>query len=188
MTVAEFVDWPGDDTDRKFELVDGEPVAMAPASGTHGTLQITIGSILRAHLRGEGRPCRVVAEPGVIPRINAAMNLRVPDLAVTCTPNQSGERAVPDPVLIIEILSPSNEDETRRNVWAYASIPSVQEILLVRSTEIAGELIRRLPDGSWPERPERIAEPAELMLESIGFAGPFSEFYEDTHLVKRQTG
>jgi Uma2 family endonuclease len=112
------------------------------------------------------------------------MNIRVPDLAVTCTPNEPRERAIPDPVLIIEMLSPSNEDETRRNVWAYASIPSVQEILLVRSTEIAGELIRRLPDGSWPERPERIAESADLTLESIGFAGSFSEFYDDTHLAR----
>jgi len=37
------LDWDGDDTDRKFELVDGDPRAMAPASGTHGTMQITIG-------------------------------------------------------------------------------------------------------------------------------------------------
>jgi Uma2 family endonuclease len=188
MTVAEFADWPGDDTDRKFELVDGEPVAMAPASGTHGTMQITIGSILRAHLRAKGPQCRVVAEPGVIPRINAAMNLRVPDLAVTCTPNQSGERAVPDPVLIVEILSPSNEAETHRNVWAYTTIPSVQEILLVRSTEIACALLRRRSDGSWPERPQELTAPAELTLESIGFSGPLAEFYEDTHLVKRQAG
>src|SRR5438045_1861063 len=104
MTVAEFVDWPGDETDRKFELVEGEPVAMAPASGTRGTMQMTIGSILRGHLRRARPGCRIVAEPGIVPRVNAAMNMRVPDLAVTCTPNEPRERAIPDPVLIIEIL------------------------------------------------------------------------------------
>jgi Uma2 family endonuclease len=38
MTVSEFLAWPGDDSGARFELVDGEPRAMAPASGTHGTL------------------------------------------------------------------------------------------------------------------------------------------------------
>ena len=98
MTVAEFLDWEGDDTDRKFELVDGEPQAMAPASGTHGTMQITIGSILRAHLRSNRPGCRVAAEPGIVPRVRASANTRIPDLAITCVPNEATERALPDPV------------------------------------------------------------------------------------------
>jgi Uma2 family endonuclease len=182
MTVAEFLDWEGDDIDGKFELVDGEPQAMAPASGTHGTMQITIGSILRTHLRANQPGCRVAAEPGIVPRIRASANMRIPDLAITCVPNEATERALPDPVLIIEILSPSNEAETRQNVWAYASIPSVREILLVRSTEIAAELLRRQADGTWPEQPEMIEGAGELALDSIGFRAKLGEFYEDTHL------
>jgi Uma2 family endonuclease len=182
MTVAEFLDWEGDDTDRKFELVDGEPRAMAPASGTHGTIQITIGSILRAHLRTNRPGCRVAAEAGIVPRVRASANMRVPDLAVTCVPNKPTERALPDPVLIIEILSPSNEAETRQNVWAYASIPSVNEILLVRSTGIAAELLRRQSDGTWPEQPQMIEGSSEIALDSIGFRATLDEFYEDTHL------
>ena len=186
MTVAEFLDWEGDDTDRKFELVDGEPRAMAPASGTHGTMQITIGSILRAHLRANRPGCRVAAEAGIVPRVRASANLRVPDLAVTCVPNEATERALPDPVVIIEILSPSNEAETRQNVWAYASIPSVREILLVRSTEIAAELLCRQADGNWPAQPQMIEGGADFALDSIGFRARLGDFYEDTHL--RRTG
>jgi len=182
MTVAEFLDWEGDDTDRKFELTDGEPRAMAPASGTHGTMQITIGSILRAHLRANRPGCRVVAEPGIVPRVRASANLRIPDLAITCVPNEAAERALPDPVVIIEILSPSNEAETRQNVWAYASIPSVREILLVRSTEIAAELLRRQADGTWPEQPELIESTGGIGLDSISFRAKLGDFYEDTHL------
>jgi Uma2 family endonuclease len=188
MTVAEFLDWEGDDTDSKFELVDGEPQAMAPASGTHGTMQITIGSILRAHLRAHRPGCRVAAEPGIVPRVLASANVRIPDLAVTCVPNVATERALPDPVVIIEILSPSNEAETRRNVWAYSSIPSVHEILLVRSTEIAAELLCRQADGNWPEQPELIEGDGEVSLGSIGFRAPLSVFYEDTHLRRLATG
>ena len=36
MTVAEFLDWPGDGSGRRYELVDGEPRAEAPASTIHG--------------------------------------------------------------------------------------------------------------------------------------------------------
>jgi Uma2 family endonuclease len=182
MTVAEFLEWNGDNTDRKFELVDGDPHTMAPASGMHGTMQITIGSILRAHLRTHRPGCHVVAEPGIVPRVRASANMRIPDLAITCVPNEATERALPDPILIIEILSPSNEAETRQNVWAYASIPSVREILLVRSTEIAAELLCRQADGSWPDQPELVDGTAEIALAGIGYRAPLREFYEDTHL------
>jgi hypothetical protein len=32
MTVADFLDWPGDGSRLPFQLVDGEPWAMAPGS------------------------------------------------------------------------------------------------------------------------------------------------------------
>ena len=54
MTVEEFLDWPGDRSGRGFELVDGEPRAMAPASGTHGRIQATIARLLGNHLAGTG--------------------------------------------------------------------------------------------------------------------------------------
>jgi len=184
MTVAEFLDWPGDGTCTRFELVDGEPRAMAPASGTHGTMQITIGSILRAHLRTVRPGCRVVGEPGIVPRMNTAANFRIPDLAITCAPNAPGERALPDPIAIIEILSPSNEAQTRDNIWAYGSITSVREILLVSSTSVAAELWMRQPDGAWPEEPSRLGPGDELILRSVDFAGPLAEFYADTYLAR----
>ena len=36
-------------------------------------------------------------------------------------------RSLADPLLLVEILSPSNEAKTRVNEWAYATIPSVRE-------------------------------------------------------------
>ena len=49
---------------------------------------------------------------------------------------------VSEPVLLVAILSPSNEAETRANIWAYTTIPSVQELLIVHSTRIEAELLR----------------------------------------------
>jgi Uma2 family endonuclease len=180
MTVAEFLGWHGDGSGRHFELVDGEPRAQDPASATHGIIQATIGRLLGNHL--VGTRCKVVMAPGIIPRLRASMNFRIPDLAVNCVPDERGQRALPEPILIIEILSPSNEAETRENVWAYATIPSVREIVLVRSTDIGAELLRRAADGNWPEQAELIGEAGEIRLDSVGFAAPLSAFYEDTHL------
>jgi Uma2 family endonuclease len=182
MTVAEFLDWFGDDTNRKFELVDGEPRAMAPASGTHGTLQSNFARLLGNHLAGTG--CRVVTAPGIVPRANAASNMRIPDLAVTCAANQPNERALPDPIIIIEILSPSNEAETRDNVWAYLSIPSVRHVLLVRSTGIAAELLTRQADSSWPAQPLLLGPTDRVALDGIDFGGALGDFYTDTHLAR----
>src|SRR4051794_33404908 len=180
MTVAEFLDWHGDGSGRRFELVDGEPRAQDPASTTHGIIQAQIGALLINHLRGTR--CKVVMAPGIIPRVRASMNFRIPDLAVNCLPDERGQYALPDPILIIEILAPSNERETRENVWAYATLPSLREILLVRSTEIAAELLLRQRDGNWPEQSRPLGADDPLRLDSIGFASPLAAFYEDTHL------
>ena len=48
MTVDEFIAWAGDG---RWQLVDGEPRAMAPASATHGIIQANIGYTLTRHLR-----------------------------------------------------------------------------------------------------------------------------------------
>ena len=180
MTVAEFLDWRGDHSGRRWALVDGEPRAQDPASVTHSRLQATIGALLHNHLAGT--PCKVSTAPGIIPRVRSNENFRVPDLAVNCTPDEQGQRALPDPILIVEILSPSNEAETRENVWAYTTLPAAREILLVRSTDIGAELYRRQSDGNWPPQPELIGEAGELTLVSIDYRASLASLYEDTHL------
>jgi len=181
MTVAEFVDWPGDGGGLKHQLVDGDPQAMAPASTTHGRIQATLSRLLGNHLVGTG--CNVVVAPGVIPRVRADANMRVPDLAVTCAADDPPSHALIEPLLLIEILSPSNEPETRANVWSYTTIPSVREILLVCSTHIAAELIRREPDGGWPANSSPIGEQDRLVLDSIGFDCPLAAVYAGTRFI-----
>jgi Uma2 family endonuclease len=181
MTVAEFIDRPGDGTGLKHQLIDGEPQAMASASITRGTIQATLARLLGNHLAGTAG--RVVIEPGVVPRVRAEFNMRVPDIAVTRAPDDPASRTLIEPILPVEVVSPSNEAATRAKVWAYATIPSVREILLVRSTRIAAELIRREPDGGWPANPSPIGEEDRLISECIGFECPLPAIYEDTRFA-----
>jgi Uma2 family endonuclease len=164
-----------------WQLVDGTPQAMAPASPTHGAIQSEAAGLLRDHLTTRNSPCFVVTTPGIVPRVQSDINMRIPDLAVTCTPALRDDRALRDAVLIIEILSPSNRAETWMNVWSYTTIPSVREILVLRSDAIGADLLRRGLDGTWPERPLAI-EQGDLTLDSIGYAGPITAFYRNTWL------
>jgi hypothetical protein len=84
---------------------------------------------------------------------------------------------------LIGILSPSNETETWANVWAYLSIPAVMEVLIVNGTRVDAELLRRNPDGTWPEVPERIGPADVLDLDSIGFTVPLAMLYRTTTLA-----
>ncbi len=183
MTVAEFLDWPGDGSGRTFQLVDGELRAVSPGSATHVTIQATLGRLIGNSLVDAGGRCRVVTEPGVVTRIRAHINMRVPDLGITCTADAPGQQALPDPVVLVEVLSPGNAPDTWDNVWAYTTIPSVREIAVVHSTRVLAELLRRGADGNWPEEPEEIGPDGTLCLESIAFACPMPEVYAQTHLA-----
>jgi Uma2 family endonuclease len=182
MTVDEFLVWDADDvTGRRWQLIDGEPVLMAPAAEPHGAIQNELGRLLANHLAERGSPCRVIAAPGIVPRVRANENFRVPDLGVTCA-GPSREVMVSEPVLLIEILSPSNEAETRANVWAYTTIPSVREILLVRSTRIEAELLSRGQDGTWPQQATILRPRDVLALTSLEFVVPLALIYRTTGL------
>jgi Uma2 family endonuclease len=180
MTVAEFLAW---DAPGRWQLVDGEPVAMAPTSRTHGALQIELGGVIRNHLATSGSPCTVIAAPGIVPQVRSNDNFRIPDLAVTCTPYETEEYDVANPVLVVEVLSPSNRTETWQNVWSYTTIPSLREILILSSTAIRADLLRRGSDGNWPAA-ATVIEAGDLILASIGLTVQLAELYRTTRLAR----
>ena len=72
MTLAEFLSWePADRSGVRWQLVDGVPVAMAPTTETHAALQGEIGRVIGNHLLGTRNHCRLLSQPGVVPRIGA---------------------------------------------------------------------------------------------------------------------
>jgi Uma2 family endonuclease len=184
MTVTDFFEWNGGGHQGKLELVDGEVRAQAPASATHGLIQANLAYLVQQHFRGAGMRCMVLTEPAVEPRLTARHNVRVSDLGVTCSPIQAGQILMPEPVLLIEVLSPGNINETWDNVRAYSTIPTVREILVVHSTRVMAELLRKGADGAWPEDPEIIEAEGTLRLASIEASWPLAEVYAGTHLAR----
>ena len=187
MTVEAFLALPGDGTGRIFELVHGEIRAQDAASDAHGSIQQRLGIILGNHIDANRPGCRVVANPGIKPRLLAKWNYRIPELGVTCTPNRADVRETPDPILLVEVLSPTNEADTWSNVPLYATLPSVQEILLVDSSKVEAMLLRRGADGNWPQEPQTIGAGGVIELTSIGLEVTLAEVYRDTHLAGGST-
>jgi Uma2 family endonuclease len=183
LDVADFIDWPGDGTGTRYELIDGVLRAMAPGIDAHNTIIMNLGRLIGNHLAQHRPGCRVVAAPGVQPRVRAEWNFRVPDLGVTCAPNKAGDVFTPDPILLIEVLSPSNAADTYESVRAYATLPSVKEILVVHSTRIEIEVLLRGADGNWPANPTNL-KIGTISLESIRSGIAVTDIYANTHLIE----
>jgi len=180
MTVAEFLVW-AEQRSGRWQLVDGRPVAMAPANRTHGALQNELGRLIGNALVENGAPCSVVADPGVVPRVLAHKNVRVPDLAVVCSGYVAEQATLSEPVVAIEILSPGDQSQTWSNVWTYTTIPTMQEIAVFETKTIGAKLLRRLPDGGWPEEPQTIAS-GDFVLKSVNVRFPVAAAYRTTRL------
>ena len=182
MTVEEFLAWdPGDGNSRRWILRDGVPEMMGTPSQQHAAIQSELAYLLTAHLRERGSPCRVLTAGGVIPAFRREENMLSPDLAVTCDPAYR-QHAIPNPVMLIEILSPSNARETHANLAAFATIPSVAEIVVIDSQRIAAEVMRRDADGVWTAPVERLGPDDTLRLASIGFVAPLRAAYRTAGL------
>jgi Uma2 family endonuclease len=172
MTLAEFLKWD-DGTDRRYELLDGNPVMMAPTLEAHGELAAALAREIGARVQP---PCRVISEAG-IGMSDRADTYYVADLAVTRAPREPGRRMVVEPVLVVEVLSPSTGQVDRwRKVADYRTLPSVREILLVFSDERRVEVQRRTTDG-W--RVEDLIGKAAIELSCCNGPIPLRAVYRD---------
>ena len=133
MTVAEFLAWQPPDGSERWELVEGIPRAMNAPSDRHAVIHGEVLRLIGNHLADARPDCRVGIGSGLRPN---DYNYRIPDLAVACGPAATDNGSLRAPVLVIEILSPSNEKDTWANVAIYTTIPSIQEILVI---ELSGD-------------------------------------------------
>lgn len=172
MTVDEFLVWDGG-ADIRYELVDGEAFAMAPPGPGHSKIAFNCGHELARRLKP---PCGGFSEAGVqIPNRNDAYYQA--DLVVSCTPMTAGSTHVFDPIIIIEILSPSTAAHDRViKLPDYRRIPSVKEIILLSSDAVKAEQWRRSAE-TWTVI-DAEGKDAVLRLSFIGVDIPLGAIYE----------
>ncbi|MGH9769598.1 MAG: Uma2 family endonuclease [Blastocatellia bacterium] len=165
-------------SDERFEYFDGEIVSMAGGKIAHGDIASNLIYSLRAKL--SERPCRVSGSDVAL-KVPAAPPLRFPDVSVVCGERVieefQGIEMVANPVLIIEVLSPTTEIYDREGKFlAYQSIESFQEYLLVaRDSPHVTHYVRQ-PSGKWL-RADIIGLDREVKLESLDVTLPLTEIY-----------
>lgn len=157
LSVEEFLAWD-DGTDTIYELIDGrvvpkfgppdaaklELMSMSFPSRPHNTIAKNIA----VEIAMAGKAADWLIEGPAAVRIPGREKVYLPDLVIA-PPNSMAhnDRFVPDPVVIIEILSPTNTaDEVFSKIWAYRTIPSVQELLIISARSIGAEVQRRAGD------------------------------------------
>jgi Uma2 family endonuclease len=157
MTVAEFLTFE-DGTDTRYQLIDGELMAMAPPMRGNGALA---ARLMRHIGNALGSGCEVIAQAGIVPEEDSD-SFFVADLAVTCTASLASDPIVPAPRLIVEVLSPSTTaTDLNRKLPAYRAMPSVQDVLIVATSEARVEHWQREADG-WKVRDLRPGDMLEI--------------------------
>jgi Uma2 family endonuclease len=175
MSLAEFLEWD-DGTDTRYELIDGRPRAMAPPIEAHGTIVANLARHIGNRLK---QPCRVVVEAGLAPADRADTWYQA-DLVVTCAPPERGARAIAEPRLIVEVLSPSTAAHDRGVKLAdYRRIAAVEQILLIASEDRHVEVWRRAEDG-W--KVQDLIGDAALSLAIDGRPLPLADIYDGVAL------
>jgi Uma2 family endonuclease len=134
MTVDEFLVWTQTQPGRRFELVHGQPVAMSPERARHAEAKAEIYVALRGALREAALPCYVLPD-GMTVRVDDQMAFE-PDALVYCGARIDGDQVeVPNPIIVVEVLSPSTEKyDTGAKLAGYFQVPSVRHYLIVDPT------------------------------------------------------
>lgn len=176
--VAAFVELirPYPDEER-WELLDGEPVLMAPQSERH---QRIVGN-LSDHVRSLARRKGCIALPG-LGLLNDRINdyAPIPDIVVRCGPPLDGGYAT-DPVFVAEVLSPSTMGNDRgRKLEFFQTIASLETILIVYQDELRVEAWH-CGGGEWRLDVHRTRSSE---VKALGGTILLADLYEDVPLAE----
>jgi Uma2 family endonuclease len=135
MTAEEYLAWSGQQTAGRFELVNGQVVAMNPQRIEHVETKYAVYAALKQALRGG--PCHVVGD-GMGVKVGED-TVYEPDALVYCGERLArGTMVMPEPVVVVDVLSPGTKTvDTTRKLEGYFKLASVRHYLIVDPDERA---------------------------------------------------
>jgi Uma2 family endonuclease len=167
-------------SEERYEYFNSEVFCMSGVSPNHAQIESNLITSLNNELRARG--CRVFPA-NIRIKVPAAPPYRYPDLAVVCEKPSyekiGGIEALTNPVLLVEVLSPSTEAYDRGDKFTYfKSIPSFREYLLVAQHRPHVTHYVKQTDGKW-DYEETNDLTSNLDLLSVDCALVLSEVYRD---------
>jgi Uma2 family endonuclease len=166
----------------KHEFLSGHVYAMAGATREHNLITGNIAGELRLQLRG--KPCETYSNDMRV-RISRTALYTYPDVVVVCgTPLFLDDHrdTLINPLLIIEVLSPSTEGYDRGEKFKYyRSIESFSEYMLIAQDKIAADHFVK-QDNIWTIREVE----QEIRLITIPCLLNFSDIYDRVEFITEE--
>jgi Uma2 family endonuclease len=180
LSVEEYLAFEREATE-KHEYYKGEVFAMSGAGRRHNIISSNL--IIALGNRLKGKPCRPL---GSDMRLHIPQNtlFTYPDIAVYCGELETtfDDNAL-QPVVIIEILSPSTKNYDRGEKFKlYRDIPSLREYILVDAESTSVEVFRLNATKHW-ELEEYNSADAHLAIPALDLSVPIHEIYDGTKLL-----
>lgn len=145
MSAEAFLDF-AEASECRYEYIDGEPIKMTGGKLNHFVISANITGTLLNRLSGS--ECQAIGG-GMLVRAGDA-TLVAPDVSVVCgeAETESGARILRNPILVVEVISPSSIDHDRVvKRGLYQSVDSVQAYLIVDQDQMLAELYTRGESG-----------------------------------------
>jgi Uma2 family endonuclease len=130
MNADEYLRWCDAQETGRFELVQGEVVMMSPETIRHIEVKNEAWLAFRNALKDINSNCRAIGD-GAGVQIDKN-TVREPDIAVQCAPRDLDAVLLNDPVIVVEVVSPSSKrSDTGTKVAEYFRVASIQHYLII---------------------------------------------------------
>jgi Uma2 family endonuclease len=175
MTVDDYIAWSLAQSDTsRADLIDGEVYAHAAERVSHLRVKHKAASALDAAIAAAKLSCHVLPD-GATVRITD-MTAFEPDALVYCGPELPGDAIeVPNPIIVVEVLSPDSEKRDMRDKLAgYFLLPSVEHYLIIDPEE---RLVIHHTRGQGDVRGTRLVREGELRFDPPGIVIAVADFF-----------
>ena len=160
-----------DSREPRYELIEGKIFAIVGASGKHILIAGNLHTALNVHLKG--KKCVPFMESLKVYIDDS--NYFYPNLVVDCDYDDSLPDYASQPVMVVEVLSPSTRKfDLTTKFEQYIKIQSLQEYVLIEQSAMQVSVFRR--NQAWAVT-HYFADDV-VVLESIGLHLPIEEIYE----------
>jgi Uma2 family endonuclease len=160
----------------KSEYIEGWVRAMSGATLRHNQVKCNCLVYLANTLKG--KRCRPFdSETKVRIRRKGRTRFYYPDVQVVCESNEPTDVYQDQPVLIIEVLSPSTRRyDLDEKMAAYLMIPSLEYYIVLEQHQPSAIVLRRNGDGFLRESVDDVA--SIIDLPALGCSLPLRDVYE----------
>lgn len=175
MTAEEFAVWAEARPEKHWELFDGEPILQQSQNWGHARHVRKLARFFEDGIATR-RLDLFVGTQGLVVKAGPHTAFE-PDVVVFAGLMNDHDIIVPQPLIVVEVLSDSTARKDRTvKLEGYSAVPSIEHYLILDWEE--REIIQHRREGSGLAKPSILRE-GSLLLDPPGFLLDIAEIFED---------